>query len=89
VGELQLKGPGLLKGYHGDPGSSAAVITDDGWLRTGDLVRAGAFGTVLFHGRSKHVVKSGGYSVYPVEVEADLEEHPDVLEAAVVGLPHR
>jgi acyl-CoA synthetase (AMP-forming)/AMP-acid ligase II len=88
VGELQLKGPGVLKGYHGDPGSSAAVITDDGWLRTGDLVRAGAFGTVLFHGRSKHVVKSGGYSVYPVEVEADLEEHPDVLEAAVVGLPH-
>jgi acyl-coenzyme A synthetase/AMP-(fatty) acid ligase len=40
----------------------------------------------MFHGRSKHVIKSGGYSVYPVEVEADLEEHPDVLEAAVVGL---
>lgn len=88
VGELQLRGPGVLKGYHGDPRSSAAVMTSDGWLRTGDLVRAGAFGTVVFHGRSKHVVKSGGYSVYPVEVEADLEEHPDVLEAAVVGLPH-
>jgi acyl-coenzyme A synthetase/AMP-(fatty) acid ligase len=88
VGELQLKGPGVLKGYHGDPDSTAAVLTSDGWLRTGDLVRAGTCGTVVFQGRTKHVVKSGGYSVYPVEVEADLEEHPDVLEAAVVGLPH-
>jgi len=88
VGELQLKGPGVLKGYWGDEESSAAVLTVDGWLRTGDMVRAGAFGTVLFHGRSKHVVKSGGYSVYPIEVEADLEEHPDVIEAAVVGVPH-
>ena len=42
---------------------------------------------MLFHGRAKAVIKSGGYSVYPLEVEADLEEHPDVLEAAVVGLP--
>jgi len=87
VGELQLKGPGVLKGYWGDPDATAASLTDDGWLRTGDLVRSGPFGTVMFHGRSKHVIKSGGYSVYPVEVEADLEEHPDVLEAAVVGLP--
>lgn len=88
VGELQLKGPGVLKGYHGDAESSAAVLTPDGWLRTGDLVRAGALGTVVFQGRSKHVVKSGGYSVYPLEVESDLEEHPDVLEAGVVGVPH-
>ncbi len=43
----------------------------------------------MFHGRAKNVVKSGGYSVYPLEVEADLEEHPDVLEAAVVGLADR
>jgi acyl-CoA synthetase (AMP-forming)/AMP-acid ligase II len=87
VGELELKGPGVLKGYWGDAAATAASLTDDGWLRTGDLVRSGPLGTVLFHGRSKHVIKSGGYSVYPVEVEADLEEHPDVLEAAVVGLP--
>jgi acyl-CoA synthetase (AMP-forming)/AMP-acid ligase II len=88
VGELRLKGPGVLKGYWGDREATEATLTDDGWLRTGDLVRSGPFGTVLFHGRSKHVIKSGGYSVYPVEVEADLEEHPDVLEAAVVGLDH-
>lgn len=87
VGELRLRGPGLLKGYWGDQDATAAAITSDGWLRTGDLVRSGPFGTVLFHGRAKAVIKSGGYSVYPLEVEADLEEHPDVLEAAVVGLP--
>jgi acyl-CoA synthetase (AMP-forming)/AMP-acid ligase II len=86
VGELMLKGPGVLRGYWGDEAATSAALTEDGWLHTGDLVRAGPFGTVMFHGRSKHVIKSGGYSVYPVEVEADLEEHPDVLEAAVVGL---
>ncbi|MHB1138135.1 MAG: class I adenylate-forming enzyme family protein [Microthrixaceae bacterium] len=87
VGELRLKGPGVLKGYWGDEQATNAALTEDGWLRTGDLVRSGPFGTVLFQGRAKAVIKSGGYSVYPLEVEADLEDHPDVLEAAVVGLP--
>ena len=87
VGELLVKGPGVLSGYWGDHDATVAALTDDGWLRTGDLVRSGPLGTVLFHGRAKAVIKSGGYSVYPLEVEASLEEHPDVLEAAVVGLP--
>jgi long-chain acyl-CoA synthetase len=87
VGELQLNGPGVLKGYWGDVENSAAVLTDDGWLRTGDLVRSGPFGTVMFHGRAKNVIVSGGYTVYPLEVEADLEEHPDVVEAVVLGAP--
>ncbi len=87
IGELRLRGPGVLKGYWGDKAASEAAVTSDGWLRTGDLVRSGPLGTVLFHGREKAVIKSGGYSVYPLEVEADLEEHPDVLEAAVVGRP--
>ena len=87
VGELQIRGPGVLKGYWGDDETSAAVLDEDGWLRTGDLVRSGLLGTVGFHGRAKNVVTSGGYTVYPLEVEADLEEHPDVLEAAVFGLP--
>ncbi len=86
VGELQLRGPGVLRGYWGDPSATADALSADGWLRTGDLVRSGLFGLVAFQGRSKHVIKSGGYSVYPLEIEADLEEHPDVLEAAVVGL---
>lgn len=87
VGELRLKGPGVLKGYWGDVEATRAAITADGWLRTGDLVRSGPFGTVLFQGRAKAVIKSGGYSVYPLEVEAALEDHPEVLEAAVVGVP--
>ena len=87
VGELWLRGPGVLKGYWGDERATRDALTEDGWLRTGDLVRSGPFGTVLFHGRAKAVIKSGGYSVYPLEIEASLEEHPDVLEAAVVGLP--
>ena len=87
VGELQVKGPGVLKGYWGDEGATAAVLTDDGWLRTGDLARKGRLGLLVFEGRSKHVIKHGGYSVYALEVEQALEQHPDVLEASVVGLP--
>ena len=62
-------------------------MTDDGWLRTGDRAAPGLFGTVRFQGRSKDVIKVGGYSVYAVEVEAALAEHPAVAEAAVVALP--
>lgn len=87
VGELQVKGPGVLTAYWGDETATAAVLTDDGWLRTGDLARKGPLGLLVFEGRSKHVVKTGGYSVYALEVEHALEQHPDVLEAVVVGLP--
>jgi acyl-CoA synthetase (AMP-forming)/AMP-acid ligase II len=87
VGELWVRGPGVLKGYWNAPDVTADTITADGWLRTGDLARRGPFGTVLFVGRAKDVIKHGGYSVYANEVQAALEEHPDVLEAAVVGLP--
>jgi len=87
TGELLIRGPGVTSGYWGDEGATAATITDDGWLRTGDLARLGPFGTVLFEGRAKDVLKVGGYSVYALEVERAIEEHPDVLEAAVVGLP--
>lgn len=86
VGELLVKGPGVLKGYHGDDERTAAAITEEGWLRTGDLARRGRFGTVRFAGREKDVIMHGGYSVFAVEVEQSLEQHPDVLEAAVVGL---
>jgi acyl-CoA synthetase (AMP-forming)/AMP-acid ligase II len=87
VGELWVRGPGVLRGYHGDTAATADVLTPDGWLRTGDLARMGPMGTVRFAGRKKHVIKHGGYSVYAVEVEAALGEHPDIAEAAVVGLP--
>jgi acyl-CoA synthetase (AMP-forming)/AMP-acid ligase II len=87
VGELWLSGPGVLKGYHGAPEASASALTDDGWLRTGDLARRGPFGIINFEGRKKDVIKRGGYSVYAVEVEQALEDHPEVLEAAVVPVP--
>jgi acyl-CoA synthetase (AMP-forming)/AMP-acid ligase II len=87
VGELHVKGPGVLQGYHGDADATAAVLSGDGWLRTGDLVRRGPLGLVSFAGRTKDVIKNGGYSVYAVEVQAALEEHGAVAEAAVLGVP--
>jgi len=87
VGELLVSGPGILKGYHGAPEATAGALTEDGWLRTGDLARRGLLGTFTFEGRLKDVIKRGGYSVYAVEVEQALEEHPDVVEVAVVPLP--
>ncbi len=87
VGELQLQGPGVLKGYRGDEDATRGAFTEDGWLRTGDLVRRGPFGVFTFEGRAKDVIVRGGYNVYAVEVEQALERHPDVAEAAVVGLP--
>jgi acyl-CoA synthetase (AMP-forming)/AMP-acid ligase II len=87
VGELLVKGPGVLASYWGDEAATAAVLTEDGWLRTGDLARKGPLGLLVFEGRSKHVIKHGGYSVYAVEVEQALEEHPDVLEAVVIAVP--
>src|SRR5438270_11378557 len=87
VGELVVKGPGVMKGYHGKDDATKETITEDGWLRTGDLARKGPLGLVEFAGRKKHVIKHGGYSVFAVEVERALEEHPAVAEAAVIGLP--
>jgi len=87
TGELWIKGPGVLRGYWASPEATAAAVTGDGWLRTGDLARRGPFGTVVFAGREKDVILHGGYTVYALEVQHTLEQHPAVLEAAVVGLP--
>lgn len=87
VGELLVRGPGTMKGYHGEAEATAAVLDRDGWVHTGDLARRGPLGTVSFVGRVKDVIKNGGYSVYAVEVERALGEHEEVAEAAVLGLP--
>ncbi|MGK2930549.1 MAG: class I adenylate-forming enzyme family protein [Acidimicrobiales bacterium] len=87
TGELLVKGPGVLREYWGDDVATAAVLDADGWLRTGDLARKGPLNSVLFAGRKKDVIKRGGFSVYAVEIEAVLETHPDVVEAAVVPFP--
>jgi acyl-CoA synthetase (AMP-forming)/AMP-acid ligase II len=76
----------VTSGYWGDAEATTGALTDDGWLRTGDRAAVGPFGTVRFRGRAKDVVKVGGYSVYAVEVEAVLADHPAIAEAAVLGV---
>jgi acyl-CoA synthetase (AMP-forming)/AMP-acid ligase II len=87
VGELVVKGPGVMRGYHGQRDATVAAMMPDGWLRTGDLARRGRLGLIEFAGRKKDVIKHGGYSVFAAEVEGALEEHASVAEAAVVGVP--
>jgi len=87
VGELWLRSPTQMAGYWRDPEATAAAITPDGWLRTGDLARIGADGLVRLAGRAKEMFIRGGYNVYPAEVEAVLAAHPSVAEVAVVPRP--
>jgi long-chain acyl-CoA synthetase len=87
IGELWLKTPGAMDGYlHAEEETRAVVV--DGWFRTGDLATLSPDGFVRIVGRKKDMILRGGYSVYPQEVEAVLLAHPDVLDAAVVGMPH-
>jgi acyl-CoA synthetase (AMP-forming)/AMP-acid ligase II len=86
VGELVVKGPGVMRGYHGRTDATSDALTADGWLRTGDLARRRRLGLFELAGRKKDVIKHGGYSVFAAEVESVLTEHPAVSEVAVVGL---
>ena len=85
-GELLVRGPNVFPGYWRDPEATAAVLRD-GWLATGDLAERDADGDYWIRGRLKDLVVSGGENVYPAEIESVLHEHPDVVEAAVVGVP--
>jgi crotonobetaine/carnitine-CoA ligase len=85
-GELELRNPAIMRGYYEMPEETAAVIVD-GWLRTGDMVHVNADETYTFLGRKKEVIRRRGENLSPTEVEAALERHPDVVEAAVVGVP--
>lgn len=87
VGELELRNPAVMKGYWGMPEETSRVLIEDGWLRTGDLVRDNGDGTLTFVGREKEVIRRRGENVAPAEIEEVLMSHPDVLEAAVVGVP--
>ncbi len=87
VGEIQGTGPLIFSGYFGDPDATRAAFTEDGWLRTGDLATARADGNIELKGRLKEMIKSGGYNVYPREVEMALEDHPAVSQVVVLGLP--
>jgi len=86
-GELQIRGPGLFEGYYDDPQNTAAAMTDDGWLRSGDLGRIDSRGLVVFLGRIKEMLKVGGENVAPAEIESYLSTHPAVKLVQVVGVP--
>jgi long-chain acyl-CoA synthetase len=86
-GEIWVRGPNVFAGYWQDPEATAAVLTPDGWLRTGDIAVADADGYLWLVDRSKDLVIVSGFNVYPAEVEAVLLEHPGIVEAAVVGAP--
>ena len=86
IGELAVRGLGVMKEYWNNPEATAAAIPD-GWFRTGDLARFDEAGNIYIVDRKKDMILRGGYNVYPREVEEILYEHPAVAEAAVVGMP--
>ncbi len=86
-GELLLHGPQVFAGYWNDPEETAKSLTEDGWLRTGDIVTVDPDGFTTIVDRAKELVITGGFNVSPSEVEAVLRAHPDVVDAAVIGKP--
>ncbi|MFQ5667413.1 MAG: long-chain fatty acid--CoA ligase [Candidatus Binatia bacterium] len=86
VGELQVRGPWIVGTYYNDPRSAAAF--EDGWFKTGDVAAIDSDGYVQITDRAKDVIKSGGEWISSVELENAIMAHPQVLEAAVIGLPH-
>jgi long-chain acyl-CoA synthetase len=87
AGEVLFRGPSVVAGYWRNEAASAEAISADGWLATGDIGRLDRDGYLYLVDRKKELVIRGGYNVYPREVEEVLYAHPDVLEAAVVGVP--
>ena len=89
VGEVQIRGKHVFKGYWQQPEKTAEAFTPDGWLRTGDLGLREKDGYYTLKGRSKDLIISGGYNVYPPEVELILAKHPDLLATTVIGCPDK
>ena len=88
VGQIEVRGPNVFKGYWQMPKKTAAELRPDGFFITGDLGRVDEDGYVHIVGRNKDLIISGGYNVYPKEIELVLDEQPGVLESAVIGVPH-
>jgi malonyl-CoA/methylmalonyl-CoA synthetase len=88
IGAVQVRGPNVFAGYWRMPEKTREEFTDDGWFKTGDVGRFDAHGYLTIVGRSKDLVISGGYNVYPAEIEGLINEMPGVAESAVVGVPH-
>jgi len=85
VGEVVTRGPNVMKGYFRNPDETARVLDADGWMHTGDLGRIDQHGFLHIVGRSKELIIHGGFNVYPPEVEAALNDHPQVVQSAVIG----
>ncbi|MFL6695129.1 MAG: AMP-binding protein, partial [Ramlibacter sp.] len=88
IGAIQVKGPNVFKGYWRMPEKTAEEFTQDGWFKTGDVGMVDERGYVSIVGRSKDLIISGGYNVYPAEIEGSINELPGVAESALVGVPH-
>ncbi|MFZ5558297.1 MAG: malonate--CoA ligase [Pseudomonadota bacterium] len=88
TGSIQIKGPNVFLGYWRMPEKTAEEFTADGWFRTGDVGMVGPDGYINIVGRAKDLVISGGYNVYPKEIELLIDEIPGVQESAVIGVPH-
>jgi acyl-CoA synthetase (AMP-forming)/AMP-acid ligase II len=87
VGELQVRGPNVMKGYYKAPEQTAQALGQDGWLRTGDLLREAPDGALFVMGRIKDLIIRSGFNVYPSEVEAALNAYAGVRQSCVVGVP--
>ena len=88
IGELMVRGPHVLKGYWQNPDETNRQLEKDGWLHTGDLVSIDRNGFITIFGRSKDLINRGGLKIYPVEIESLILQHPQVLQACVVGTPN-
>lgn len=87
VGELCVKGPGVMTCYYGDPEATAEILTADGWLKTGDMAMQDEDGFYYLVDRKKDVIISGGENIYPVQIEDFLRTSPAIKDAAVIGMP--
>lgn len=88
IGVLEVRGPNVFQGYWQMPEKTAEELQADGWFITGDMARIDADGYVTIVGRQKDLVITGGFNVYPKEVESLIDDLPGVLESAVIGVPH-
>jgi malonyl-CoA/methylmalonyl-CoA synthetase len=88
IGGIEVKGPNVFKGYWRMPEKTAEEFTSDGFFKTGDVGKVDAQGYVTIVGRSKDLIISGGYNVYPAEIEGYINEMKGVAESALVGVPH-
>jgi malonyl-CoA/methylmalonyl-CoA synthetase len=88
IGGIEVKGPNVFSGYWRLPEKTKEEFTADGWFKTGDVGKIDALGYFTIVGRSKDLIISGGYNVYPAEIEGYINEMPGVAESAVIGVPH-